>query len=65
MRRCNITVGAKTTAGGTVLTGCNRANIGGQPISREGDSVLLAAPQVSSPIPRTKMHKTNEDQGWY
>ncbi|WP_442968397.1 S-type pyocin domain-containing protein [Pseudomonas sp. Z18(2022)] len=26
-----------------MLTGCNRANIGGQPISREGDSVLCPA----------------------
>lgn len=39
MKRYNITVGAKTTAGGTVISGWSRGNINGQAMAREGDEV--------------------------
>lgn len=40
MRRYHITVGAKTTANGSVTTGWPRGCINGQAIAREGDEVL-------------------------
>ncbi|WP_082457570.1 MULTISPECIES: PAAR domain-containing protein [unclassified Pseudomonas] len=39
MKRYNITVGAKTTVGGTVLSGWHRGDINGQAMAREGDEV--------------------------
>ncbi len=39
MKRYHITVGAKTTADGTVITGYPHWTIDGQPIAREGDEV--------------------------
>lgn len=36
MKRYHITVGAKTTADGTVITGYPHWTIDGQPIAREG-----------------------------
>jgi len=39
MRRYHITVGAKTTAGGTVRTGWDYSTINGQAMAREGDVV--------------------------
>jgi uncharacterized Zn-binding protein involved in type VI secretion len=39
MKRYNITVGAKTTVGGTVVSGWRRGSINGQAIAREGDEV--------------------------
>ena len=43
MRRYHITVGAKTTADGTVMTGYEFWTIDGQPIAREGDEVACPA----------------------
>ncbi|CAD5109182.1 PAAR domain-containing protein [Zestomonas carbonaria] len=43
MRRYHITVGAQTTAGGTVITGVGFIKIEGQPIAAEGDSVACPA----------------------
>lgn len=40
MRRYHITVGAKTTANGSVKTGWTRGRINGQAFAREGDEVL-------------------------
>lgn len=40
MRRYHITVGAKTTANGSVTTGWPRGRINGQAMAREGDEVL-------------------------
>jgi uncharacterized Zn-binding protein involved in type VI secretion len=39
MKRYNITVGAKTTVGGTVVSGWHRGRINGQAMAREGDEV--------------------------
>ena len=39
MRRYHITVGAKTTVNGTVLTGYAYSTINGQAMAREGDEV--------------------------
>lgn len=39
MKRYNITVGAKTTVGGTVVSGWHRGSIFGQDLAREGDQV--------------------------
>jgi uncharacterized Zn-binding protein involved in type VI secretion len=39
MKRYNITVGAQTTVGGTVVSGWHRGRINGQAIAREGDEV--------------------------
>ncbi|WP_240963513.1 PAAR domain-containing protein [Pseudomonas umsongensis] len=39
MKRYNITVGAKTTVGGTVVSGWHRGSINGQNLAREGDQV--------------------------
>lgn len=44
--RYHITVGARTTAGGTVLTGAAFFTIHGVPVAHEGDSV--ACPQCKS-----------------
>jgi uncharacterized Zn-binding protein involved in type VI secretion len=46
MKRYHITVGAKTTAGGTVRTGWAYSTIDGQAIAREGDEV--DCPQCAS-----------------
>jgi len=43
MKRYHITVGAKTTADGTVMTGYEFWTIDGQPIAREGDEVACPA----------------------
>ncbi|MFJ2447416.1 PAAR domain-containing protein [Pseudomonas sp. NPDC087626] len=43
MKRYHITVGAKTTADGTVMTGYPHWTIDGQPIAREGDEVACPA----------------------
>ncbi|MGV8917525.1 MAG: PAAR domain-containing protein [Pseudomonas sp.] len=43
MMRYNITVGAKTTAGGTVLTGCYFAEIEGKLIACETDTIACPA----------------------
>lgn len=45
MRRYHITVGAKTTANGSVKTGSTRGSINGQAFAREGDEVLCPACQ--------------------
>ncbi len=54
MKRYHITVGAKTTADGTVITGSPHWTIDGQPIAREGEGVggwaaagFLTAPAVT------------------
>jgi len=39
MKRYNITVGAKTTVDGTVVSGWHRGSINGQAMAREGDEV--------------------------
>lgn len=39
MQRYHITVGARTTAGGTVTSGSSRSTINDQPMAREGDEV--------------------------
>jgi uncharacterized Zn-binding protein involved in type VI secretion len=39
MKRYHITVGAKTTVGGTVVSGWHRGSIFGQNLAREGDQV--------------------------
>ncbi len=39
MERYHITVGAKTTANGTVRTGCTNCSINGMDQAREGDEV--------------------------
>lgn len=43
MQRYHITVGATTTAGGTVTSGCSRSTINDQPMAREGDEVQCPA----------------------
>ncbi|WP_455884173.1 S-type pyocin domain-containing protein [Pseudomonas spelaei] len=43
MRRYNIMTGAKTTAGGEVISGMERTSFNGQMIAREGDRVACPA----------------------
>lgn len=43
MKRYNITTGAKTTAGGEVISGLARTSFNGQMIAREGDRVACPA----------------------
>nr|WP_225908734.1 S-type pyocin domain-containing protein [Pseudomonas lactucae] len=43
VRRYNITTGAKTTAGGEVISGMERTSFNGQMIAREGDRVACPA----------------------
>lgn len=43
MQRYHITVGARTTAGGTVTSGSSRSTINDQPMAREGDEVQCPA----------------------
>ncbi|OES64782.1 hypothetical protein A7R81_05970, partial [Pseudomonas aeruginosa] len=43
MKRYHITLGARTTAGGTVTGAWEHASIEGKPMAREGDSVFCPA----------------------
>ncbi|WP_272015300.1 PAAR domain-containing protein [Pseudomonas aeruginosa] len=43
MKRYHITLGARTTAGGTVTSAWEHASIEGRPMAREGDSVFCPA----------------------
>ncbi|MBH9396402.1 PAAR domain-containing protein [Pseudomonas aeruginosa] len=43
MKRYHITLGARTTAGGTVTSAWEHASIEGKPMAREGDSVFCPA----------------------
>lgn len=43
MKRYNITTGSTTTAGGRVISGCERTSFNGELISREGDRVACPA----------------------
>ena len=62
MRRYNITVGAKTTAGGEVISGLERTSFNGRMIAREGDRVACPACGTEGVIALTGPH-LHEDWG--
>jgi uncharacterized Zn-binding protein involved in type VI secretion len=63
MKRYHITVGAKTTADGTVTTGYEFWTIDGQPIAREGDEVACPACNSTGVIVCDGPHLVNLMQG--
>ena len=56
MRRYNIMTGAKTTAGGEVISGMERTSFNGQMIAREGDRVACPACGTEGVIALTGPH---------
>lgn len=60
MKRYNITTGAKTTAGGEVISGMARTSFNGQMIAREGDRVACPACGTEGFIALTGPHLHEE-----
>ncbi len=60
MKRYNITTGAKTTAGGEVISGMARTSFSGQMIAREGDRVACPACGTEGFIALTGPHLHEE-----
>ena len=63
MRRYNITTGSTTTAGGKVISGCERTSFNGELISREGDRVACPACGTEGFIALTGPHLHEEWDG--
>ncbi|AZE60958.1 MULTISPECIES: S-type pyocin domain-containing protein [Pseudomonas fluorescens group] len=63
MRRYNITTGSTTTAGGKVISGCERTSFNGEMISREGDRVACPACGTEGFIALTGPHLHEEWDG--
>lgn len=63
MRRYNITAGSTTTAGGKVISGCERTSFNGELISREGDRVACPACGTEGFIALTGPHLHEEWDG--